>query len=229
MSNLQEAFREAARREFAMIPPEEEIEWEFSPRFERKMRRLIRANNYGYWNLINTSAKRAACIAALIVLLLSTAMAIRPIRERVIQFFIEVYEDFYEITFGEEESDDLYAAPDPASETMTRYTLAQLPEGYYENNFLEVDSILHTTWQNNDGFKIVLDQEFGARKIVWDHNDNEPIAVEHGELYITYQSYNGTHSFMWEEHGYVFYLTLYEEIPMEEILNMIDSLTEAEQ
>ena len=41
MPVLQDAFREAARREFASVPPEQEIDWELSDRFLTKMAELL--------------------------------------------------------------------------------------------------------------------------------------------------------------------------------------------
>ena len=107
MHKLQEAFREAAGREFAMVPAESELDYRFSRRFERSMRRIIHAQVHGYWMMVNTAAKRAAVAAAIILLLLTSALAIKPIRERVIQFFVEVYEDYFEIRFGREEKDEV--------------------------------------------------------------------------------------------------------------------------
>ncbi len=126
MSKLQDAFREAMEIEFSYVPPENEIEWDFSPAFLRKMNRLIHAQEHGYWKVINTAAKRVACVAAAIIILLSSVMAIRPIRERVIQFFIETFDEYFQVRFGENEADDLYTVGTP----MTPYTFTRLPEGY---------------------------------------------------------------------------------------------------
>ena len=123
MSNLQEAFREAARREFAAVPDETELDYVFSRKFERRMRRIIRAQVHGYWHMVNTLGKRIAIAAAILVMLLTSVMAIKPIRERVIKFFIEVYEDYFEITFGSNTSGDL----DPAPKDMPKYTFSKLP------------------------------------------------------------------------------------------------------
>ena len=146
MYELREAFREAARREFAMVPAEEDLDYVFSNRFEQSMRRMIRAEAHGYWNLINTTAKRVAIAAAIILMLLSTAMAIKPIRERVIKFFVDVYEEYFEIHFGEEDSWDLPERTEP----MVRYTLTQLPEGYVEVEFMELEHFLRTEWMNSE-------------------------------------------------------------------------------
>ena len=220
MSELQEAFREAARREFAMVPAEEDLHWVFSRRFERRMRRIIRAQEYGYWNLVNTTAKRIAIVAAIIVMLLSTVMAIKPIRERVIKFFVDVYEEYFEIHFGEEESWDLPERTEP----MVRYTLTVLPEGYKEVEYMELDILLRTEWQNEKADKITLQQEPGTHEVTFDHTGSPPSSITHNGSIITHQYSDDTHMFVWEKDGYIFYLTIHENYSEEEMFLIIDSL-----
>lgn len=219
MYELREAFREAARREFAMVPAEEELDYVFSDRFERRMRRMIRAQAHGYWNLINTTAKRVAIAAAIILMLLSTAMAIKPIRERVIKFFIEVYEDYFEIRFGEEEKDDI----DPTPKPMVRYTLTELPEGYEEVSFIESEQLLWTEWRNPDGEIITLQQESGTQEITIDNLTHGTEMIEIDSLILFYKDHEEADSYTWEENGYTFFLTTYSSIP-EADLKMIRSL-----
>ena len=220
MSELKEAFREAARRQFAMVPAEEDLDWVFSAKFERKMRRMIRAQEYGYWNLVNTTAKRVAIAAAIIVMLLSTAMAIKPIRERVIKFFIDVYEDYFEIHFGEKESWDLPERTEP----MIRYTLTELPEGYEEVECVELDSLIWTSWQNEKGMGISLQQEPGTNEITLDNMETPLLNTEYGGSVISYQENVTTYSFVWVKDEYIFYLNVHKEIALEEIEKMIVSL-----
>ena len=220
MSELREAFREAARRQFAMVPAEVELDWVFSPRFERKMRRIIRAQEYGYWNLVNTTAKRIAIVAAIIVMLLSTVMAIKPVRERVIKFFVEVYEEYFEIRFGEEEKDDL----DPTPKPMVRYTLTELPEGYTVVEYIESDALIWTEWKNANADKITLQQELGTHEVTFDHGNTPPIVISHQGIRITYQFSDDICMFVWEKDGYIFYLTICANYSIEESLIIIDSL-----
>ncbi len=222
MSELKEAFREAARREFAMVPPEAELHWVFSPRFERKMRRLIHAQEHGYWNLINTAAKRAAIVAAILVLLLTSVMAIKPVRQRVIQFFVDVYEEYFEIRFGEEEKDDI----DPTPQPMVRYTLTELPEGYEEVEYIDSEHFLWTCWKNKDGRGIYLKQELGTQEIKLDSNQAQQLIIEHSEIKLICYKYNGSASYIWEQDNYLFSLTVHEYLQEEQILSMIDSLKE---
>ena len=221
-TDLQEAFREAARREFAMVPNESELDYTFSPGFQRKMQRIIRAQVHGYWNMVNTMGKRIAIAAAIIVMLLTTAMAIKPVRERVITFFIEVYEDFFEIRFGTEQKNDL----DPVATSMTRYALTFVPDGYIEIDCLELETIIHTTWQNSTGFRITLQQEPGTNEITLDNIEVQPIIINHNSLRILHQQFNDTSMFIWDNDNYIFYLTIYEDFSLEDVLSMIDSVVE---
>lgn len=220
MTDLQEAFREAARREFSMVPDESELDYTFSPGFQRKMQRIILAQVHGYWNMVNTLGKRIAIAAAIIVMLLTTAMAIKPIRERVIQFFVKIYEEYFEITFGEEESGDLYSVVEP----MTQYTLSWLPTGYSNTSTLETEVLVNTIWENNNGSIISLFQTPATNTLTVDHKNGNLSEIPHDNLSIRHQINNGASEFIWEQYGYIFQLTVHDNIPTDVILQMIVSL-----
>ena len=220
MADLREAFREAACREFAAVPAEHELTYRFSHRFERKMNRMLRATTYGYWPLVNTAAKRVLVAAALVLLLLSTVMAIRPVRQRVIRFFVEVYEEYFEIRFGENEKDDL----DPTPQPMVRYTLTALPDGYEEVQFMEFDSLFWTKWENENGQMIVLQQEPVTNEIKADSEAQNWELMTLEGLTIRHQYNEENHSFIWEQHGYAFVLFFHKELSIDAIAIIIKSL-----
>lgn len=181
---------------------------------------MIRAEAHGYWNLINTTAKRIAIAAAIILMLLSTAMAIKPIRERVIQFFIEVYEDYFEIRFGEEEKDDI----DPTPQPMVRYTLTELPEGYEEVRFMELEHMMWTHWQDDTGRGISLQQELGTQEVTLDNSFGEVMFIEYEGIQIMYQESSSTRCLIWKQAEYVFYLSMDKSISVEEGVTMVASI-----
>ena len=219
-TDLQEAFREAARREFAMVPDERELDYTFSPGFQRKMQRIIRAQVHGYWNMVNTLGKRIAIAAAIIMMLLTTAMAIKPIRERVINFFVEIYEEHLEITFGKREKGDLLASSQP----MARYTLSWVPDGYYEAEVYEFDALLNTIWKIDGGQDISLYQGEGIQRITFDYSNNNLVEFMHGDFVISRLVLDKINTFIWEQHGYIFQLSISDDIPIDAVLRMIDSL-----
>ncbi len=219
MHELREAFREAARRTYADVPEEWELDYRFSRRFERKMRRMIRAQAHGYWHLVNTAAKRAAILAAVLLLLLCSVMALRPVRERVFRFFMEICEDSLEIQFCEQE-ENLDGAPAP----MVRYTLTALPEGYEEVRFVQYEHTLWTHWEDHNGNSISLKQEVGTQRVTV--NADIPIRSDiniNGQNIDCFQSEDGM-TCIWEHDGYVFYFSAYSGFPQEQVVVLIESM-----
>lgn len=68
---------------------------EFSPKFKRKMKKLIRRRKKPYYKIINTVGKRVACITVILLVASSvTVMSVKALREAVANFFIDIYEKF---------------------------------------------------------------------------------------------------------------------------------------
>lgn len=77
------------------MPAIDEDEHEFSPEFEKKMKRLIKRRNKPYYRIINTVGKRVACIAVIILVASSvTVMSVEALRNAVTDFFVSIYEKF---------------------------------------------------------------------------------------------------------------------------------------
>lgn len=89
MTPFEQALLDAALEEFSDIPDKDaEIEVTFSPAFVAKSERLLQHTRQKSWWHVNAAMKRAALVAAIAALLVSTAMAIPAVREEVIRFFI---------------------------------------------------------------------------------------------------------------------------------------------
>ena len=153
-------------------------------------------------------------------MLLTTAMAIKPIRERVIRFFVEIYEEYFAVTFGAEESGDLYYPPEP----MTRYTLSWVPTGYHEVKYIETDVTLTTIWTDEDGSSILLSQGRGTQTITMNLTESSLSEFIYGDIVVRHNVYEEANEFIWEQDGFVFHLTAHTEILMTEALQMIVSL-----
>ena len=60
MSYLKEAFREAARREFADVPPESELSYVFSSSFEKRILSILNNENHNESNVSESQSESAA-------------------------------------------------------------------------------------------------------------------------------------------------------------------------
>ena len=76
-AEFNEAFRKAMSDEFASVPKnEKEIDHVFSDRFEKRMKKLIKAEKSVGWHWVNTAGKRAAVIAAALVCIFFIAFGV---------------------------------------------------------------------------------------------------------------------------------------------------------
>lgn len=148
-AELKNAFREAASYEFREVPRDDsQIQHEFSPEFEQKIAKLIRKEKEFFWHFVNTASKRVAVIAAVLVMLLTTACSVEAIREPIVRFLIEVYESFTEYTFEGEKS-----------ETITKeYQMSTVPEGFTQTDYFKDDAGITTTYKNEQGDMIRFSQ-----------------------------------------------------------------------
>ncbi|MDE6036091.1 MAG: DUF4367 domain-containing protein [Ruminococcus sp.] len=94
-SNFEKALYDALAPEYEMAMQDVANEHEFSPEFEKKMKKLIKRRNKPYYRIINTAGKRTACVAV-IVLVASSVMIINveALRNAFSDFFVSIYEKF---------------------------------------------------------------------------------------------------------------------------------------
>lgn len=105
--------------------PESVIEHKFSDDFESRMRKLIRSQQKPF--AVNTKTKRIL-IVALITIMMLTACSIPAIREPIVNFVVEIYEDFTTLIF-----------PDTSNESETivlEKASIQIPDGYTSTEVL---------------------------------------------------------------------------------------------
>ena len=110
----------------------------FSPRFERKMARLLRAQQKAYYPLVNTSFKKAVLAMVLtIILMITTVFSVSALRGSVIRFFVEVYAKFSQVFFHLPQEDEHFPAT-----LEVYYAPTWLPDGYQEDEDNLVDAII---------------------------------------------------------------------------------------
>lgn len=127
---------------------EAEAEHEFSVEFERKMRKLIRLQKNPLYYATNTRKKRVALVAALIAILMMTACSVPAIREPIVNFVIEVYEDFTTLVFQGSQNEE--------AEVLEKADII-IPDGYTaEEISTEVSYFLEMT--DNEGRIITFEQ-----------------------------------------------------------------------
>lgn len=146
------AFLEAEALDNAKLKSEDEIEWEFSEKFENSMNKLIKKNN-----TIKISTRRnirkglLAAIVAIIVLF-TGLMSVTATRTPFIEFIKKVFSQYNEITLSEN-------SMSPVERIETEYTLTDLPDDFEMTEYQKDDLVVMSKWENQTGEEIVLFQE----------------------------------------------------------------------
>lgn len=215
--DFKNAFREVVSAEFSHIPDnEDDIDYTFSERFNKRMARLIKSQRKSYWVLVNTAAKRAAVVFVAILTLFTAAFSVKAIREPVIRFIKQVYETFTRYTYE----------GDMADEIAKEYVLTYLPDGFEQTSKTENDARRTIKYENIAGDYIVFSQR--TTKI----NSGWFIDVEQGDSKIETINGIGVHFYessnvkfaMWLQDGYVFSINCYGEVSLDKIKEMITSI-----
>lgn len=215
-AELKNAFREAASYEFREIPRDDSlIQHEFSPEFERKIAKLIQKEKEFFWHFVNTASKRVAVIAAVLVMLLTTACSVEAIREPIVRFLIEVYETFTEYTFEGEKS-----------ETITKeYQMSTVPEGFTQTDYFKEDAVIITTYENSDGDMIRFSQSITTDTNLFIDNESSVtkiIDVSGREVHLYIQ--DGLTSAIWLEDTYLFKVFCHGDFSEQSVIDIIETI-----
>lgn len=216
-AEFKEAFREVISSEFSHIPKNEnEIDFVFSERFNKRMAKLINSQKKAYYYLINTAAKRVAIIFLLILTMFTAAFSVKAIREPIIKFVKQIYETFIH-----------YSVEGDTIDKITKeYSLTHIPNGFNKTDVIRSDNSIITVYENTTGDIIEFSQmttETHPGYFV----DNEAGEIHSGivdGISVEFKEWNNTKNAIWIKHGYVFTLDCYGNISFDEIKQMITSV-----
>lgn len=220
---LARAFLEAAEDEFSYVPAEEDIDLEFSPEFERKMEKLIRARKRPYYKYINTVGKRVAAIIIAVVIFFSTAMTVEAIRVPVINCLVKVYDTFNKYVFG------IDATGSNALDCLEKtYYLKEVPEGFQlMQEMVSEEQNLHV-WANEEGNILQFRQQTLVNSIVIDNENvtRKTITIRGQEAFLTTKNDGLWKGIVWATPDYNFALICNkaDAFTNEELITMAENL-----
>ena len=191
--------------------------------YEKYMNRLIKRSKNPFQRYFNTTGRRIAGIAATVLIVFSCSMTVKAVRDPIVKFVANIYEEFIEIVFAE---DDVANAPDTIE---TVYTLGVIPEGYIVDQFYVYDHVTYMTWKNEHGDRLVLSQNTLDVSSILDTEESNYDVIEWGGHRIAFAEKYGINSFLWNSSEYVFSLTVSSNIPKDEVFALIDSLEKYNQ
>lgn len=214
---LKEAFRLSNKDFLGSIElvPEENVC--FSPRYEKKMVRLIKRQKRPYWKYVNTVGKKIAVIAIAFMMLFGLSMTIKAVREPVVSFIVTVFDKFSELFVDKSETQN---APDKIEEV---YTLTDLPEGYLETFFDNSEKTVEFQWRNEENI-IVFQQNILKSKTTFDIEDSNVSKYYKNGCEIFYISKNNTTKIFWRTNFYSFEIEINKMMNEDEMTVLFESV-----
>lgn len=212
------AIHEAMERDYRNLTNSSEKHI-FSPKFEKRMKRLIKRRNKPYYRIVNTSVKRAACIAAAVLIVSSTAiMSVDALRNAFIDFIVSVYEKF-SIIFTEDKK-----APEIIEEIYNiTYDLNDYTIDYHEYNeifrntvYVKDDYVIDFSQYIKSAYDLLINTE-NAETIAIDLNGNEAVYF--------YDNHNYSH-IIWDNGDYI--IDISSNLDKNKLINIAKSVEKVE-
>ena len=162
----------------------------FSRRHEKKMQKLFKRQRKPYFKLVCSASRRAACIAAAIVIVSASSMSVKAVRETVFEFFTSAFSD-HQVISTDTGSNDGY--PKTIEE---EYRISKLPQGFkqqYHNRtetmvdipYYSSDSRIMFTQFTKDSFEIIFTDEAKTEEFAdADGQKYQVVITEHETVYI---------------------------------------------
>lgn len=189
-----------------------------SPRYQKRMERLIKRQNQSYWKYVNTVGKRVAVFAVVLMLTFALPMSVSAVREPIVEFFVNVYEKFLEFFYDE---DDIARAPEEIEKV---YTLGYVPEGYELEQRVVFDKRVKTIWKNSLGETIVFSQLLFENFHSMDSEFSNYKRITIFDIDIAFIEKNNNYSFYWNSNEYAYSLIITENVTLEECIMLIESI-----
>lgn len=196
-----QALIEAESKEISKLKGEDEIEWEFSEKFENSMNKLIRKNIH--IRLSTRRTVRRGLLAAIIALIavFSGLMSVSATREPIVNFVKRVFSDHNEMTMSGN-------SVLPVDRIETEYTLCDLPEEYVLTTYEKDEIGVFSRWKSSvDNSEIVFSQDILLVNMSIDNEHNYRETVVNG--YTAYlNQYEFNTSLTWTDGTYLFTLNV---------------------
>lgn len=224
LTPFEQALVDSILYEYRNLPSEDELPYEFSPKFQRWAQKLLRKTHNPAWYYVNTTIKKVIVVAIVICMLAVTAMAVPAIREAIIDFFFHEHEERYGITFNPNE-----AATAPENIESACYP-STVPSGFElldeDRSSLQVYGI----WLNSEGEMISYVQNpipENATSDTWIGIDAEDATrTSHiiGEYLVEIVWLEESYSLHWTDNAYVYSLELPTSISQEVMVEIFNSI-----
>lgn len=168
----------------------------FTQKHDKKMKNLISRQSKPYFKLISTAGRRAACVAAAIILFSASALSVKAVRET---FFVSLSPDHDKLTIQNEPES---GHPDVIE---NEYYISALPDSFELVQHEEDEYSIYKYYVNDDNDFLVFDQRIKIDLTIYNVNGLSFYVEQDkdGQKYLIVDSAN-TITFIWDNGEYIF-------------------------
>ncbi len=217
---LFDIFRRYASKEFSEIPKsDDEVDYEFSAEFEKKMAEIIDKVGTAMKPVSKNRRKIIAVLIAAIIVMLAGTMSVGAKRDAVISFIYEKIGNNYDISFDGD-------APDKLDYI---YAFSVIPEGFTETYHLSEEAVDYVCYDNEQTKHcITLSQSaIGSMTPIsmdGEHGHIEKYDVDGTEIHIYISDRGDAHIAYWIWGYNYMELSYHGETTIDEILELIKTI-----
>lgn len=196
------AFLEAERIDNSKLKSEDEIEWDFSEKFEKSMNKLIKKNNHIKLSTRRNIRKGLLVAIVAIIVTFTGLMSVSAARTPFVEF-IKSLDKRNSMT-------EIHLDPDstpPVDTIETEYTLSYVPDGYKLKTYQKDELRVFIIWENDKNEEIVFSQSIlDSNYSVDNENNYQEIIVNGYEAYLN--EYELSSTLLWRDDCYWFNLII---------------------
>lgn len=229
--NSQELFRqaliEARLRKSQKIIDAYPEEVNFSEKHLRKMQEILRYSQHKSW-LKHPKLGRKRMLAVLIaaIMMLVGSIAVYANRDAIIRFMEQIFDRHTEVSYQADT-----ANADVPQWIEDEYTLTYVPEGYKVSEY-ESDPInVWIQWNNLNGDYIRFTQLLIEQYCVQydnEHSSSQEIKISNATVYFMVHS-SARSAYLWTDGQYGYELSCPTNLPLEEVIQMIEGVAKKDQ
>lgn len=150
------------------------------------------------------------------LLIVSTMFSVSAVRKPIIEFFVEIFDEFIHI-FADEEIE-------PSNNSY--YVPEWLPDGYAEKEKMIQDACKSHIWINGEN-KITFSQYFDNTMDAYLDNEDSDYTTQDISIYtVHYTLKNGVYLCIWANDEYTFMLKCPESVGWDNVVKIISSMQE---
>lgn len=205
------------------IPYEDDIEYEFSSKFERKMKKMIKEQKRGpFVSNLYKGLKIASVFIAVGITVFSLSMSVEAVRTKLLEVIKEVYEEFSVYEYK--------GTIENISGNISDNIPKHIPNGYEVIEQIEEDEYLLISYKNNMDYLTYNCFKINNDRVYVDTEDADITKVYINGMKADHIEKGNSQMLIWQNNGYGYYLNVdsidenYKRFDTDQLIKIAESI-----